>query len=137
MSSTVGRPDDAATPSAEDTMPSMPLAPRLASTRSAMALPGANASTSRMGMLLDTKRFAPDGSAATTSRATRGSVSSGCSANAASSALRAWRSAWRKICGQRPRPRDTPRESASHAATAEPSITCEAWCAGSMSGPRR
>ena len=57
-----------ATPSADEMVPSMPLTPRLDSTRIRAACPGAKASTSRTGMLEATTRRAPSGRADTTRR---------------------------------------------------------------------
>ncbi len=80
MRSTVGVAEPSATPTAVETTPSMPLAPRLARTRT----PSRGApyhSTSRTGIDDDTTRLAPSGSAARTSRATPGSVGSARSAS--------------------------------------------------------
>ena len=58
---TVGSTDPAATPSAVDAIPSIPLAPRLARIRRGRSSVGRNASRSRIGIELATTRLAPAG----------------------------------------------------------------------------
>src|SRR5256886_14684017 len=87
-STAVRREVASAAPRALATMPSMPFTPRLARTRTAAARP-AQASTSRTGMLLETKSCDPAGNAARSSRATAGSDGSSSRAKAASSPERA------------------------------------------------
>ena len=91
-SATAGPPPAAwcasAAPIAEDTSPSMPLAPRLASTR----IPARGAmcrSRSRTGRLDAAHSSAPAGSAAARSRASRGSLSARAGSRIASAAPRA------------------------------------------------
>ena len=72
MSRTVGRPA-AATPKAVETVPSMPLAPRLESTRGGRSRAGKNVSTSRTGIEEATTRVASAGRRTPSSAATRGS----------------------------------------------------------------
>ena len=74
-SATVGPVDASATPSAVDTTPSIPLAPRLAITRGGRRRGAANASRSRTGIEDDTTRVAGPGSSANSRWASDGSVS--------------------------------------------------------------
>ncbi len=76
ISEAVGAPVASATPTADDVTPSIPLAPRLASTRTPLR-GSPNHSRSRTGMDDDVNRLAPSGNAASTDRATPGSVTSG------------------------------------------------------------
>ena len=68
-------PVASATPRAVETTPSMPLAPRLASTRARVLVP--NASTSRTGIDDDTNSVVSTGSASTNRWARAGSVHRG------------------------------------------------------------
>ncbi len=82
-----------ATPTAVDSTPSMPLAPRLASTRRPER-GTANHSTSRTGIDDDTTRVAPSGTERTTSRATAGSVGCAWTDSTEAMASPATASAW-------------------------------------------
>ena len=73
MRSAVGAADPSATPTAVDTTPSMPLAPRLATWRSP-SRGAAYHSTSRTGIDDELTSVAPSGRASTSARATPGSV---------------------------------------------------------------
>ena len=75
ISSTTGVPVAAATPNAVETVPSIPFAPRLASTSGRLSLTGANSSTSRIGIEEATNRVASAGSHSSSRAATSGSES--------------------------------------------------------------
>ena len=65
----------AATPNAVETVPSIPFAPRLESTRNGVSRAGKNVSTSRIGIEEATTSVASGGSSVPSSAATRGSLS--------------------------------------------------------------
>ena len=73
ISSTVGPGPAAATPNAVETVPSIPLAPRLESTRGGASRAGKKVSTSRTGIEEATTSVASPGSRTPSSAATRGS----------------------------------------------------------------
>ena len=75
ISSATGPSAAAANPKAVETVPSIPLAPRLASTRGGRSRAGKNVSTSRTGIDDATTIVASAGSAVPSSAATRGSLS--------------------------------------------------------------
>ena len=73
MRSVTGRPEPRAKPAAVATVPSMPLAPRLAATGTGAPSGAAKVSRSLIGMLLATQSPCPSGTCRETRRATSGS----------------------------------------------------------------
>src|SRR4051812_21505186 len=120
-------------PRADETTPSIPFTPRFARTRTSAPRP-AQASTSRTGMLFETKTCDPAGRAASNSRATAGSEGSGSRAKSPSSAARARRSASPNGSAA-PSGRSTQSASAKPARTASPTRTRFARCDGSKRTP--
>ena len=86
-----GRPEPSAAPAADETTPSIPLAPRAARKRSGLAEEGKKASTSRIGIEWATQTSASSGSAGSSAAGTAPSKPSGASASAAGTSASALR----------------------------------------------
>ncbi len=111
----------AAEPSAVETTPSIPFAPRLERTVIARSVEGSQASMSRTGMELDAQRTAPSGSASASrghGTPSKGSSNPASQASIASVAVRSAASQSAAHAASPARPADSPARAANRAASA-------------------
>ena len=139
MSSTVGRPEAAATPERAGHDPVDAIDPAVGQHPQRHPPPGANASTSRMGMLLDDEEARPGRQRGHhLARHARARSDAGCSGERMPRARCAPPLGVEEVLGPaRPGRGTGPRESASHARTARPRSPARPGAPGRTARPRR